>query len=164
MTAYSRHLSHSRPRKDALAACAASAAVAVLVTALSACGSTSTQPPHPKPTALAAHQKELDAIATWVHGDGDQLYQQYISAMKAWIANPTQADAETWWQMAGISAEHPPPVGTAQFVAALTDWEKAAQLAGGDPGAPTGRPARVLHWVKAGTRHINEAKAELPSL
>jgi hypothetical protein len=132
--------------------------LAVLAAAVSAgCGAG--QPAKPK--APTAHQREIAAVASWVHGDGDQLYQQFTAAMKAWTNDPTGANAITWWQTAGISLGEPPPVGTVQWEAAMRDWEKAAQLAGGDPGAPTGGPRRILRYVRAGNTHMAKANAEI---
>lgn len=148
-----------RYRKGVLIFFACSAAVLVIVTIAASLPKGSSKPTA-RP-ALTAHQREIAAAAAWVHGDGDMVYKQYLSAMKAWTDHPTQAHAVTWWQMAGISLRQPPPVGTVQWEAAMRDWEKAAQLAGGDPGAPTGGPGPIARYLHAGSTDMAAANAEI---
>jgi hypothetical protein len=148
-----------RYRTGALIFLACSAAVLVIVTIAVSLPQGSSKPP--APPALTAHQREIAAAAAWLHGDGDMVYKQYLNAMKAWTDHPTRANAVTWWQMAGISLRQPPPVGTVQWEAAMRDWEKAAQLAGGDPGAPTGGPGPIAHYLHAGSTDMAAANVEI---
>jgi hypothetical protein len=138
-------------------------ATCALIAALTGCGASSAPPAKPA-APLSAHAREVAAVTAWDHGDGDMLYQQLVAAMSAWAAKPDGANAAAWWQMAGISLREPPPVGTAVWKAAVADWEKAAQLAGGDTGAPTGSVAEIERYLRRGDTHMAAATAAIAAL
>jgi hypothetical protein len=134
------------------------------VLALAACGGSSAPAPSAASPAADAHAREVAAVATWLHGAGGQLWDQAHQALDAWTKSPTQANAENFWTIAGVSRKSPPPAGTAAFVAALGDWQMAAQLAGGDPGAPTGSLAQIRRYMNAGDVQIGAATAAMNAL
>jgi hypothetical protein len=138
--------------------------IAVIGTLLSG---TSPKPAALKPAAakpLTSRAKEVAAMTSWMHGDGDMLYVQYVSAEKAWVKAPTTANATTWWQMATISLRTPPPVATVAWSAAMRDWRHAAQLAGGDAGAPTGSATAVEKSLREGSAHMATANAQIKAM
>jgi hypothetical protein len=67
-------------------------------------------------------------------------------------------------QLKHTASRTPPPVGTAQWSEAMKDLVHAAQLAGGDPGAPTGTDAQVERWLNRFDRHIAAATAAVSTL
>ncbi len=161
-----------RSKGPAIFVLASLAAFVAALIAVSLNGSGGSSGSKPKPARpLSAHAREVAAITAWYHSDGDMMYVQTEQALAAFrkaeaSGRPKRitATAVTLWQDAGITLRTPPPAGTAQWTTALRDLEHAAQLAGGDPGAPTGTGAQVLRWLRRFDRHIAAATAAVDTL
>lgn len=137
--------------------------IAVIGTLLSGTGP---KPAAPKAAAkpLTGHAKKVAAMTAWMRGDGGMLYGQYVSAARKWAKDPTRVNATTWWQMASTCLRTPPPVATVAWSAAMRDWQHAAQLAGGDAGAPTGSTTAVGQYLRKGSTRMATANAQIQAM